>query len=387
MKITGYRLISATVDWGRPVGDVNGFIASGITALPIVIVETDEGIEGVGMGMHDGVPQLFEAVEGEDPRATSALYDRMISRMFKNGHGGATFGGIGALDTAFWDIKAKSVGQPLWRLLGGRDRFVPGYASGLDIALDSEALGAYYRSMSDRGFTAAKLKGGRDVQHDSERLALVRDILGRATDEPLVMLDANESWNLSQAVRYIRHLEEKVELAWIEEPLRRWDAQGLRRLRDSVAPAIATGENLTGLEQYQQLFDAQAVDIVQSSAVWGVTHGLRVAIAAHARDLVVSPIGMGSNPAVSSVATAIPNHLMTEVTTPRMPAGIRLDYEVSDGGLVLGDLPGAGVVVDAGVGRGAADYVWGGATGPHVRSSRAGLELSVRLPSRPASPE
>ncbi|MDF2991183.1 MAG: L-alanine-DL-glutamate epimerase, partial [Microbacterium sp.] len=86
MKITGYRLINTTLDWGRPVGDVNGFIASGVTALPLVIVETDAGIEGVGMGMHDGIPQLFEAVEGEDPRATSWLYDRMIARMFKNGH-------------------------------------------------------------------------------------------------------------------------------------------------------------------------------------------------------------------------------------------------------------------------------------------------------------
>lgn len=387
MKITGYRLINTTLDWGRPVGDVNGFIESGRTALPIVVVETDEGIEGIGMGMHDGIPQLFEAVEGEDPRATSSLYDRMISRMFKNGHGGAVFGGIGALDSAFWDIKAKAAGQPLWRLLGGRDRFVPGYASGLDIALNAEGLDAYYLDMSERGFTSAKLKGGRDVAHDADRLALVRDILGRTTDEPLLMLDANESWNLPQAVRYIRHLEETVELSWIEEPLRRWDAQGLRRLRDTIAPAVATGENLTGLEQYRQLFDAQAVDIVQSSAVWGVTHALRVAIAAHARDLPVSPIGMTSNYAVANVATALPNHLLTEVTSPRVPDGVSVDFEIAEGGLVLGDQPGGGVVLDSSVVDGTTNFVWGGAGGPHVRSSRAGLELGVRLPPRETAPE
>ncbi|WAC70294.1 mandelate racemase/muconate lactonizing enzyme family protein [Microbacterium sp. SL75] len=387
MKITGYRLINTTLDWGRPVGDVNGFITSGLTALPLVVVETDEGIEGIGCGMHDGIPQLFEAVEGEDPRATASLYDRMIARMFKNGHGGAVFGGIGALDSAFWDIKAKEAGQPLWRLLGGRSRHVPGYASGLDIALDSDGLTEYYSEMSDRGFTAAKLKGGRDVSHDAERLALVRDLLGRATDEPLVMLDANESWNLPQAVRYIQRLQESVELAWIEEPLRRWDAQGLRRLRDSIAPAVATGENLTGLEQYRNLFDAQAVDIVQSSAVWGITHALRVAVAAHARDLPVSPIGMTSNPAVANAATALPNHLLTEVTSLRVPTGVRLDYEIADGGLVLGDEPGGGVSLDASVLDGSAPYVWGGESGPHVRDSRAGLELGVRLPPRGAGPE
>ena len=43
------------------------------------------------------------------------------------------FGTIGAFDTALWDIKAQAAGEPLWRLLGGRDRFVPAYASGLDI--------------------------------------------------------------------------------------------------------------------------------------------------------------------------------------------------------------------------------------------------------------
>lgn len=387
MKITGYRLINTTLDWGRPVGDVNGFIASGVTALPIVVVETDEGVEGVGMGMHDGIPQLFEAIEGEDPRATAALYDRMLARMFKNGHGGAVFGGIGALDTALWDIKAKIAGEPLWRVLGGRDRFVPGYASGLDIALDRDSLASFYASMRDRGFTAAKLKGGRDVAHDADRLELVRDILGEATDDPLVMLDANESWNIPQAVRYIGHLQETVELAWVEEPLRRWDAHGLRRLRDSVSTAIATGENLTGLEQYRQLFDVQAVDIVQSAAVWGVTHALRVAIAAHARDLPVSPIGMTSNPAVSHVATSLPNHLWTEVTTPRMPTGVHLDVEVADGGLVLGDEPGGGVILDTAVIEGAADFVWGGAGGPHVRSSRAGLHLGVRHASNGVGPE
>ena len=299
--------------------------------------------------------------------------------MFKIGHGGAVFGGIGALDSAFWDLKAKIAGEPLWRVLGGRDRFVPGYASGLDIALDSDGLESFYTSMRGRGFTAAKLKGGRDVRHDTERLLLVRDLLGAATDDPLLMLDANESWNLPQAIRYIGHLEQNVELAWIEEPLRRWDAQGLRRLRDSISPAIATGENLTGLEQYRQLFDEQAVDIVQSAAVWGITHSLRVSIAAHARDLPVSPIGMTSNPAVAHVATAMPNHLLTEVTTPQRPTGIHLDYEIADGGLVLGDEPGGGIVLDAALSDGTAEFVWGGEKGPHVRSSRAGLELGVRL--------
>ena len=60
----------------------------------------------------------------------------MLAAVFKSGHSGATYGGVATIDAALWDIKAKLAGEPLWRLLGGRDRFVPAYASGLDIALE-----------------------------------------------------------------------------------------------------------------------------------------------------------------------------------------------------------------------------------------------------------
>ena len=92
MKITGYRTLQTIHDWGRPVGDVNGHIASGITEVPVVIVDTDEGVSGVGTGSHQDLAQIFPAIEGEDPRAVSALYDRMLARVFKAGHAGATFG-------------------------------------------------------------------------------------------------------------------------------------------------------------------------------------------------------------------------------------------------------------------------------------------------------
>ena len=90
------------------------------------------------------------------------------------------------------------------------------------------------------------------------------------------MLDANESWNLKQAVRYVSQIEEVHDLVWIEEPIRRWDAEGHARLSASVRAAVATGENLTGLEQYRPHFNAGGIDIVQAAATWGVTHFLRV---------------------------------------------------------------------------------------------------------------
>ncbi len=378
MKITGYRLLETVQRWGRPVGDVNGYVESGVTAQPMVVLETDEGIEGIGFGMHSSIGQVFPAIEGQDPRAVSALYDRMLNQVFKSGHAGAVFGAIGALDTALWDIKAKLAGEPLWRLLGGRDRFVAGYASGLDVALSNEQLETFYREMVGRGFTAAKLKGGRDIEHDATRLELVRDVLGEATDNPVLMFDANESWNLNQAIRYITKLEERIDLAWVEEPLRRWDGHGMNRLRNSIRAGVASGENLTGLEQFRYLWDNDGVDVVQTAAVWGVTHFMRVALSAHSRDIPVSSVGIASNLSVVHATTAVPNHLITEVPTLSAAEGVTVHHEVQDGGIVLSEEPGGGVSIDeATILAASVAQPWGGSAGPHVRDVRAGLSLNL----------
>lgn len=376
MKITGYRCLASHHDWGRPVGDVNGYIGSGVTQVPIVVLETDEGVTGVGTGSVHDIERIFPAIEGQDPRAVTTLYDRMLARVFKSGHSGATFGGIGTLDSALWDLKAKIAGEPLWRLLGAGDRFVAGYASGLDIALDDTRLADFYRSMAERGFTSGKLKGGRDVAADIRRLGVMADQLRANTPQPALMLDANESWNLKQAVRYVTAVEQAHDLTWIEEPLRRWDATGHARLSQSIRASVATGENLTGLEQYRPLLDAGAMDVVQAGAVWGVTHFLRVALAAHSRDLPMSPVGLSANAAVAHAAAAIPNHLSAEVQDLGSPFGITLDQQFADGGIVLGDEPGAGISIDeASIATEATPGDWLQPGGPHIRSSRAGLRL------------
>jgi L-alanine-DL-glutamate epimerase-like enolase superfamily enzyme len=375
MKITGYRSMTTEHDWGRLIGDVNGVMSAPRTEVHVLILETDNGLEGVGLGAHGDIDRVFGAVEGEDPRAVWALYDRMLDCVFKTGHAGAMFGAIGAIDMALWDLKAKAADEPLWRTLGARDRFVPGYASGLDIALDDDALVHLYERFADRGFAAAKLKGGRNLEHDLRRLKALRHVLSRNSTHPAVMLDANESWNRSQAVRYIATLEETIDLAWIEEPVRRWDAAGLAAVRRGVRAAVATGENLTGIEQYRPLLDADAIDIVQVGNVWGITHFLRVAVVAHSRDLPVSPVAYHANP-LAHAAAAIPNHLAFEVQDLTSPVGLTIDQEFQDGGIVLGNEPGLGIRVDEDhINAVRAVNPTAAITGPHVRPSRAGLRL------------
>jgi L-alanine-DL-glutamate epimerase-like enolase superfamily enzyme len=382
MRITGFRALTTVQEWGRPVGDANGVFADGVVGVPLVLVDTDEGITGVGLGPHVLLEAIFGAIEGEDPRSTTSLYDRMLRQTFKAGHAGAVFGAIGALDSALWDIKAKAAGEPLWRLLGGRDRTVPAYASGLDIALPDDELVTVYQAYAARGLRAAKLKGGLDVERDRRRLALVRDVLAEASPgvRPGLMLDANESLTRKQAVRHVTELERTLDLTWVEEPVRRWDAEGLAVVGRGIRASVASGENLTGLEQFRPLLAAGAVDVVQTASVWGITHFLRVAALAHAHDLPISPIGT-TPVSLLHAATAVPNHIASELQDLRPPVGVTLDLTVEDGAFVLGESPGVGITVDEDM-----IVALGGHTdllayeGPNVRPEHAGRRLLAPHP-------
>ena len=387
MRITGYRTLTTVQKWGRPVGDANGVFADGVTSVPIIMVDTDEGITGVGLGPHVEVDAIFAAIDGEDPRSVTALYDRMLRQTFKAGHAGSVFGTIGALDTALWDIKAQAAGEPLWRLLGGRDRNVPAYASGLDIALTDAELVSVYESYARYGLRAAKIKGGLDIDRDRHRLSLVRDVLTDAADglRPSLMLDVNEAWTRKQAVRHVREIERTLDLTWIEEPVRRWDAEGLAAVSRAIRASVATGENLTGLEQYRPLITAGAVDVVQIAAVWGVTHFLRVAALAQAHDLPVSPIG-NTPAALLHAATSVPNHIASELQNPRPPVGVSIELSIEDGAFILGTSPGIGIKIDENaIGESSRRPDASASDGPNVRPERAGRHLLVPGPSSVSS--
>jgi L-alanine-DL-glutamate epimerase-like enolase superfamily enzyme len=343
VRITGYRVLSTSIDRGRRIGDVNGVYPTTLSAVSILLVDTDDGVTGVAAGGTTLIERVWPAIEGEDPRSVTALYDRMLAHAFKTGHAGQVFATIGALDTALWDIKAKAADEPLWRLLGGRDRRVPGYASGLDFGLTDDELFTLYAAFAERGFTAAKLKGGLNLDDDLRRFGIIRDAL--AVAHPVLMLDANECWNPKQAVRYLRRLEESVDLAWIEEPVRRWDTEGLAIVGRSVRAAVATGENLSGLEQFRPLIAGHALDIAQPGSGWGVTYALRVAGLANGHDLLVSPVGFVAGPA-AAVMAAVPNHVISEVQGLTYPDGLLVDQEFADGAFLLGDNPGNGFSVD-----------------------------------------
>ena len=181
MRIIGYRSTTTAHQWGRPVGDANGAIASGVTEVPVLLVLTDGGITGIGLGAHDDVARVFPALEGEDPRAVTALYDRMLSYVFKAGHAGGDFrgdrrprhGAVGHQGQARRRAvvaHARGAGPVRARLrIGPRDR------------RRRRRVGIRVRAVGRSRVRDAKIKGGLDTERDISRLRTVGEVLRKNT--------------------------------------------------------------------------------------------------------------------------------------------------------------------------------------------------------------
>lgn len=347
MKITGYRIEQYLMKMDRAVGDSN--LPEGVDLMPgsILFLDTDENVTGMALGYGGGgVATLFKAIEGADPREAVGLWIKMNDWVHKGGNEGEANAALSIIDVALWDLKAKIAGEPVWQTLGAREGRVKAYASGLDYCLSDEELFAFYRRMAELGVDGGKLKVGLDMQADLRRLGIMREALSIASAHPQLMIDSNEYWSPKQAVRYIRKMEERFDLVWVEEPARRWDYDGLRLVSQQVSAAVATAENINSVADVYPLIANQAVDVVNVSALHsGVTGCRQIAHLAHAFDLPVSMMNCQAN-FMAQIAAALPNHLSMEVVDPGREHCLKFDNRIEDGFIILSEAPGFGIEVD-----------------------------------------
>jgi L-alanine-DL-glutamate epimerase-like enolase superfamily enzyme len=177
--------------------------------LVLVEIDTDAGVSGTGWLTTAGVgamaakalvdAYLAPTLIGDDPRNTERLWRRLWMECHAAGPAGITTLALSALDIAFWDIKAKAVGEPLHRLLGGARSSVPVYASAINLHLTREQLLDQVRSHMALGYTAFKLKVGKpDMYEDLDRCRAVRELIGPTGT---LMLDANQKWGVGEAIQ------------------------------------------------------------------------------------------------------------------------------------------------------------------------------------------
>jgi L-alanine-DL-glutamate epimerase-like enolase superfamily enzyme len=347
MKITGYRYETYLMKLDRPIADCN--LPEGLDLLPgsVLYLETDEGVTGLSLGFGvEGVAALFHLIEGEDPREVIHLWMKINDYIHKLGNEGAANAALSSIDIALWDLKAKLAGEPLWRTLGAAEGRVKAYASGLDYCLPDDELFTFYRRMADKGIAGGKLKVGLDIEADIRRLGIMREALSVASERPSLMIDSNEYWSPKQSVRYIRRMEEQFDLAWAEEPARRWDYEGLRLVSQQVSAAVATGENVNSIADFYPLVANQAVDVLNIAAGHSGITGCRQV--AHLAQVYGLPVSMMNCQAefMAHAAAALPNHVGMEVVDPGREQCLRFDSHIEDGYIILGDSPGLGIEID-----------------------------------------
>lgn len=307
MKITGVRAHCLASALSTPFAFSQGWVKSRGACL--VEVQTDTGITGWGEALCQGLqpPQIAAAaiesalqplLVGADPLQIEPLWHRMYLHTRDYGMKGAVIAAISAVDIALWDIAGKSLGQPVWRLLGGafRER-VQVYATGFyRIAGQGEAprLADEAVQRAAEGFRFLKIKLGFGVADDLAVMqAVARAIEGRGLR---MMIDTNHAYGVADAVRLGRALA-PLDLRWYEEPVAAEDLAGYGELRAKLDLPIAGGENEFTAFGFRHLLEARALDIAQPDvcAAGGFTACRHIAALALAHGVQVNPHVWGSS--------------------------------------------------------------------------------------------
>ncbi|MBT3346225.1 MAG: mandelate racemase/muconate lactonizing enzyme family protein [Gemmatimonadetes bacterium] len=347
MKITGVRTQAYQIEMERPIGDANDPDGGRLMPGSALWLDTDEGISGISFG---GGPMVSELVErvliGQDPRGVRGLWNQMVDYVFKGGHRGQSAAAVSALDIALWDLKARINDEPLWKTLGASSPRVRAYASGIDAPLSDDELHAFYSQMAARGVCGGKLKCGLDLDGDLRRIGIMRDALATSGRTPELCIDVNEYWSPKQAIRYMHVIEQEFDITWIEEPARRWDASGLRKVSDNIRAAVASGENLHSIDDYMPLLSQRAIDVVNiGSGAGGITGALQIGAVAYGFETPVTMMNCAAN-FLAHVAAVLPNHIMMECLENGRDAVLTHSHPIVDGWIELNDEPGLGFTFD-----------------------------------------
>lgn len=350
MKITGVRTRLFEHDMARPLGDANNPHGRRQYAALAIFVDTDEGITGLSLGNPSQMTTIHSIVDnlllGRDPRGVVGLWQRMVDFVFKGGNRGDVTEAIASIDIALWDLKAKFNREPLWKTLGASSRYVKAYASGIDSPLSDDEIKLFYENQAAQGIAIGKLKVGLDRESDLKRIGIMHDALATSGKAPIILIDSNEYWSPKQAIQNIRYFEKHYDIFWAEEPARRWDFAGLRKVSQGVDAAVATGENLDNIHDFRALVVHEAADVLQiGRGTSGITGAIRVAHMAAGFDLPVSVMNCPGN-YLAHLATILPNHIWMEVVDNDRDVVFEADNRIEDGYIILGDRPGLGIEFD-----------------------------------------
>ncbi len=236
-----------------------------------------------------------------------------------------------AIINAIWDLYAKEQGKPLWKLLadmsahelvscvdftylydaitpeeavemlarqeGAKEERIdrlrasgyPAYTTSAGwLGYGDERIRSLCREAAADGWTRLKMKVGADLQDDLRRAQIIREEIG---EDALLMMDANQAWEVPEAIHNMRALA-RFNPYWIEEPTSPDDVLGHKAIADSIRPVrVATGEQCQNRVLFKQLITSKAIDVCQidSCRVAGVNENLAILLMAAKYGVPVCP--------------------------------------------------------------------------------------------------
>ncbi|MGN1120775.1 MAG: galactonate dehydratase [Eubacteriales bacterium] len=333
-----------------------------------VKVYTDEGIDGVGeatleykeKALLGAVEHIKEYLVGKDPRDIELHWHTVYRDAYWRG-GAVLMSALSAVECALWDILGKSLGVPVYRLLGGKVRdsvriYVNGWFAG---AKEPEEFAEKAKIAVARGVTAMKWdpfgKSYLEISNCDLDKALrcvdeVRRAVGNGVD---LLIEGHGRFNLPTAMKIAKELE-PFKPMFFEEPVPPDNLDALKAVKEKSPVAISAGERLYTRWDYKRMFDLMAADYIQPdvSHAGGIMELKKIAAESECRYMAFAPhnpSGPVANAATLQLAACCQNFsileiMYSDVAYRKDVTNEKLTYH--DGYLDIPDKPGLGIEIN-----------------------------------------
>jgi muconate cycloisomerase len=293
MKIDRIELFHISIPFAKPYALSKAYGTLRDAHAVIFKVHTDEGAVGLGEAdpmnpFTDETPSSVMVVTkdviaprllGQDPLQVATL-ERMLDQSV---HGNLT--ARGAVNMALHDIAGKAMGIPVHAMLGGRLHSEIPILWGTSSATPAEDI-ASIEELMHLGCRTVMLKmGALPVSQEIKRLISVRKYF---EDDLSLVVDANQGWEVVEAFTFIEGVR-GCPLQMIEQPVKHWDLEGLKRIRQRSPCPLSADESLVTIHDAANLVREKAVDVfsIKVSKNGGLTKGKAIAQVAQAFDLKI----------------------------------------------------------------------------------------------------
>ena len=330
-----------------------------------VKIETDSGPCGWGEAtLEYKEPTVAAAIHdleyyliGKDPAHIEAFRHDCYRDAYWRG-GPVLMSALAGVEMALWDIKGKTLGVPVWQLLGGKVRdAVPVYVNGwFAPAKTPDEFAEKAAAIRDLGYPGCKWDpfgkawlemGKRELDSAMECVKKVSEAVGK---DMLLLIEGHGRFDIPTAVR-IGHRLEEFSIHWFEEPLPPDDLPGMREVKERVRVPLSAGERLYNRYEFRRFFELGCADYVQPdvSHAGGLLEMRFLASEAEIRHLGFcphNPSGPVANAATLQLAACVPNFSMLEMMMTDVPFRADICDEklvMRKGCMEIPDRPGLGI--------------------------------------------